>query len=119
MNAFGSHKLLLDGQQRLTSLTAVLRGEPLKFKNRVRPVEIAFNLDHPEGPPTEVTEVEDDEPLTDPAVDEDPDVNGDGRSVQERVQNRTFVVASRALLADPRWVKVSDIFNPRFASGTC
>ena len=49
VGAFGSHKLLLDGQQRLTSLTAVLRGEPLKFKNRVRPVEIAFNLDHPEG----------------------------------------------------------------------
>src|SRR5215510_1309140 len=105
MSVFGSHKLLLDGQQRLTSLTAVLRGEPLKFKNRVRPVEIAFNLDHPEGPPTEVTEVE--EPLADPAVDEDPDANGDGRSVQERVQNRTFVVASRALLSDPRWVRVS------------
>ena len=76
-------------------------------------MEIAFNLDHPEGPPTEVTEVDDDEPLTDLAVDEDPDVNGDGRSVQERVQNRTFVVASRALLSDPRWVKVSDIFNPK------
>ena len=113
MSVFGSHKLLLDGQQRLTSLTAVLRGEPLKFKNRVRPVEIAFNLDHPEGPPTEVTEVDDDEPLTDPVVDEDTDLNGDGRSVQERVQNRTFVVASRALLSDPRWVKVSDIFNPK------
>lgn len=113
VGAFGSHKLLLDGQQRLTSLTAVLRGEPLKFKNRVRPVEIAFNLDHPEGPPTEVTEVEDDDPLADPAAEEDPDMNGDARSVQERLQNRAFVVASRALLADPHWVKVSDIFNPR------
>lgn len=113
VSAFGSHKLLLDGQQRLTSLSAVLRGEPLKFKNRVRPVEIAFNLDHPEGPPTEVTEVEDDEPLADSAADEDPDLNGDGRSVQQRVRNRTFVVASRALLADPHWVKVSEIFNPK------
>ena len=113
VSAFGSHKLLLDGQQRLTSLTAVLRGEPLKFKNRVRPVEIAFNLDHPEGPPTEVTEVEDDELVADPSAEEDLDMNGDGRSVQERQQNRAFVVASRALLADPHWVKVSDIFNPR------
>lgn len=111
-NAFGTHKLLLDGQQRLTSLSAVLRGEPLKFKNRVRPVDIAFNLDHPDGPPTEVTEVEDDEPLADPDVDEDSELTGNGRSVQERLQNRTFVVASRALMADPRWVKVSDIFNP-------
>jgi len=113
VSAFGSHKLILDGQQRLTSLSAVLRGEPLKFKNRVRPVEIAFNLDHPDGPPTEVTEVEDDEPLIDPSADEDFDLNGDGRSVQERVRNRTFVVASRALLADPHWVKVSEIFNPK------
>jgi len=39
-------------------------------------------------------------------------MNGDGRTVQERQQNRAFVVASRALLADPHWVKVSDIFNP-------
>jgi hypothetical protein len=112
-SAFGTHKLLLDGQQRLTSLSAVLRGEPLKFKNRVRPVEIAFNLDHPEGPPTEVTEVEDDDPSVDPNGEDDPELNGNGGSVQERVQNRTFVVASRALLADPRWVKVSDIFNPK------
>lgn len=113
VNAFGSHKLLLDGQQRLTSLSAVLRGEPLKFRNRVRPVEIAFNLDHPEGPPTEVTEVEDDEVVIDPATDEDLDLGGDGSSVQERVRSRTFVVASRALLAEPHWVKVSDIFNPK------
>lgn len=40
--------LLLDGQQRLTSLSAVLRGEPLIVKNRKRPVEILFNLDHPD-----------------------------------------------------------------------
>lgn len=108
-----THKLLLDGQQRLTSLSAVLRGEPLRFKNRVRPVEIAFNLDHPEGPPTEVTEVDDDDPSIDPSIDEEPELNGNGSSVYERLQNRTFVVASRALLADPRWVKVSDIFNPK------
>ena len=113
VSAFGGHKLLLDGQQRLTSLSAVLRGEPLKFKNRVRPVDIAFNLDHPEGPPSEVTEVEDDEPLTDGSVEDEPELTGDTRSIQERLQNRTFVVASQALLSDPRWVKVSDIFNPQ------
>lgn len=112
-SAFGSHKLLLDGQQRLTSLSAVLRGKPLRFKNRVRPVEIAFNLDHPEGPPSEVTEVDDDEPSIDSGIEEDNDLNGEGLSVQQRLQGRTFVVASRALLADPRWVKVSDIFNPK------
>lgn len=109
-NAFGNHKLLLDGQQRLTSLSAVLRGEPLRFKNRVRPVEIAFNLDHPEGPPTDVMEIEDDDPF-DLADEDDPDANGE-QSLQERFANRAFIVASKALLSDPRWVKVSDIFNP-------
>jgi hypothetical protein len=112
-SAFGTHKLLLDGQQRLTSLSAVLRGQPLRFKNRVRPVEIAFNLDHPDGPPSESREVEDDEPAaSDVEADDDSESNGDGMSVQERAQNRAFVVSWRALLADPHWVRVSDIFNP-------
>lgn len=57
--------LLLDGQQRLTSLSAVLRGEPVKVKNRVRPVEILFNLDHPDEL-TFITEV-DDERTVEPA----------------------------------------------------
>lgn len=126
--AFGSQKLLLDGQQRLTSLSAVLRGEPLRLKNRVRPVEIAFNLDHPDGPPSEVHEVEDDavlditsSDLENDAADEmdvaeesadEENGQGEARSVQERVKHLAFVVASRALLTEPRWVKVSDIFNP-------
>lgn len=40
--------LLLDGQQRLTSLSSVLRGEPVHVKGRKTPVEILFNLDHPD-----------------------------------------------------------------------
>src|SRR5690242_15246715 len=57
---FNSHKLLLDGQQRLTSLSAILRGEPVKVGGKKKPIEILFNLDHPDGPPLEVIEVEDD-----------------------------------------------------------
>jgi hypothetical protein len=91
---FRSHKLLLDGQQRLTSMSAVLRGEPLRLRNRVRPIEIAFNVDHPEGPPTEVIEVEDDAQSADGETGDEADPAGiDSRSVQERVQNFTFVVA--------------------------
>src|SRR5262245_28693186 len=55
---FQGHKLLLDGQQRLTSLSAVLRGEPVVVRGRRRPIEILFNLNHPDGPPVEVIEVE-------------------------------------------------------------
>src|SRR5436309_11539654 len=50
---FTGHKLLLDGQQRLTSLSAIVRGESVTVRNRRRPIEILFNLDHPDGPPVE------------------------------------------------------------------
>ncbi|MDG2390056.1 MAG: DUF262 domain-containing protein [Planctomycetaceae bacterium] len=41
-------KLLLDGQQRLTSLSAVLRGEPIQVRWRKRPIDLLFNLEHPD-----------------------------------------------------------------------
>lgn len=109
-------KLLLDGQQRLTSLSAVIRGEPIRAKNRVRPIEVAFNLEHPVGPPVDVVEVEGDEPPqsvdSDTAdTDEGDEADETGPSVQDRFKTRTFVVASNALLGDPHWVKVSDIFK--------
>src|SRR5438046_1980860 len=59
-NPFSGHKLLLDGQQRLTSLSAVLRGESVTVRGRKKPIDILFNLEHPEGGPNEVLEVEDD-----------------------------------------------------------
>src|SRR5258705_7150939 len=46
-SSFTTKKLLLDGQQRLTSLAAVLSGQPVKVRYRVRPIDIAFNLEHP------------------------------------------------------------------------
>lgn len=106
------HRLLLDGQQRLTSLSAVLRGEPVRVKWRKKAIDILFNIEHPDGPPVEVLEVDDESP-------EDPnDTEGDtgdaddeeGPSLQERLRLRTFVVASKSLLADPHWIPVSDIF---------
>lgn len=36
--------LLLDGQQRLTSLAAVMLGEPLKVRGSQRPIQIVFNV---------------------------------------------------------------------------
>jgi len=43
-NPYATTRLLLDGQQRLTSLSAVIRGEPVKVRGRVRPIELLFNL---------------------------------------------------------------------------
>jgi len=48
-NPYQSTRLLLDGQQRLTSLSAVIRGEPIRVAGRARPIEILFNLEHPDG----------------------------------------------------------------------
>lgn len=91
---FKGHKLLLDGQQRLTSLSAILRGEPVVVRGRKKPIDILFNLDHADGPPVEVTEVDDDagEPDdNDTEVDED---EARGPNIQERLKQRAFVVAS-------------------------
>src|SRR3989344_5708460 len=88
--------LLLDGQQRITSLAAILNGELVQVRNRRKPIDILFNLEHPEGPPVEITEVEEND-------------------FQEEMRKRTFVVASRSLQNDPLWVPVSDIFTKDFS----
>lgn len=110
---FAGHKLLLDGQQRLTSLSAVLRGEPVSVRGRKKPIEILFNLDHPDGP-SEFTEVEGDEDSPLNEDDDDPeneDEDEKDSSVQERLRRATFVVASKALAAMPNWIAVSRVFS--------
>jgi hypothetical protein len=103
-----SQQLLLDGQQRLTSLTAVLSGAPVMVRNRKRPIDILFNLEHPEGPPVEVMELESEE-LTATLTD----IEGEEaeRDIQAELKKRTFVVAATSLRNDPLWVPVSDIFS--------
>lgn len=93
--------LLLDGQQRITSLAAILEGQPVHVRGRKRPIEILFNLEHPEGPPVEVLEVDENNTLTEFDDDDDED---DEYDIQEELRSRTFVVASRALEANPVWV---------------
>jgi len=114
-NAFAGRKLLLDGQQRLTSLTAVLNGEPVSVRGRKKPIDILFNLEHPEGPPSDGTDVESDEdsPVTpDDELADDSDEAEDGeQGLQEKLSRRTFVVASRNLLSQPQWVSVSEVFR--------
>lgn len=104
-------QLLLDGQQRITSLAAVLNGQPVQVRNRKKPIDILFNLEHPEGPPSEVTEVEENNHSTDTDDNED-DVSSD-RDIQEELKKRIFVVASHALQNDPLWVPVSKIFKAK------
>ncbi len=103
--AFAGRKLLLDGQQRLTSLTAVLNGDPVAVRGRKKPIDILFNLEHPEGPSSDGTDVESDEPSAvtpDDEITDEADEAEDGeQGLQEKLSRRTFVVASRNLLAQP------------------
>lgn len=114
-SAFAGRRLLLDGQQRLTSLTAVLNGEPIQVRGRKKPIDILFNLEHPEGPPNDVVEVDSDEDS--PLKSEDEEAEGDEddgeeqEGIQQKMARRTFVVASKALVALPHWVRVSEVFG--------
>jgi hypothetical protein len=91
--------LLLDGQQRLTSLSAVLRGEPVRVKNRVRPIQILFNLEHPDALMS-VMEVDSEDSEDEAELD-----------VQEKLRRRAFVVGSKSLAGQQNWVLLTDIFT--------
>lgn len=107
--------LLLDGQQRLTSLSAVLRGEPVQVRGRKRPIEILFNLEHPDelGVVTEVNEdADDDEDADDEPQDDGPGDDADADDdLQRRFERMTFIVSTRARAQMPQWVSVSDVFR--------
>lgn len=113
--AFAGRKLLLDGQQRLTSLTAVLSGTSVQVRGRKRPIDILFNLDHPDGPPTDIVEVESDEDAPTASDDElndeaDDSEDSNEQGLQEKLNRRTFVVAAKNLASQPQWVSVSAVF---------
>lgn len=110
-NPYQSTRLLLDGQQRLTSLSAVIRGEPVSVRGRQRPVEILFNLNHPDDLTvvTEVDEDGDDDEDTEYRSDDEADSSDD--ELQRRFDRMTFVVATRKLEQQSHWVKVTDVFK--------
>ena len=101
-----SYQLLLDGQQRLTALSAVLRGVPIKVKDRVRPISILFNLDHPEHP-VEQAEIPDDD---DEDGDEPSDESNDDKSAD---QYDTFALHSNKLASQPNWISVTEALKAK------
>jgi hypothetical protein len=108
LNPYRSTRLLLDGQQRITSLSSVIRGEPVTVRGRKRPMEMLFNLEHPDEllVVTEIDEErEDDEDLFEDETEATED------ELQRRFDQMTFVVSTRKLEQLPQWVKVSDVFK--------
>lgn len=106
-NPYAATRLLLDGQQRLTSLSAVIRGQPVKVRGRVKPIELLFNLEHPERQEI-VTEVDED---ADDEATENDEADSTEDELQRRFERMTFVVSTAKLAALPQWVKVSDVFK--------
>lgn len=115
-NPYQTTRLLLDGQQRLTSLSAVVRGEPVSVRGRKRPVELLFNLEHPDELLI-VTEVEEDGSDDDEeddaqlSFDDGDDADSSDDELQQRFNRMTFVVSTRKLEQLPQWVKVTDVFK--------
>jgi len=107
ISPYKNTRLLLDGQQRLTSLSAVIRGRPVSVRGRVKPVDLLFNLEHPEHE-TVVTEVDEDADDESPRPDE---VDADADDLSQRFEKMTFVVATAKLAALQRWVRVSEVFK--------
>ena len=113
VNPYQSTRLLLDGQQRLTSLSAVIRGEHVTVRGRNRAIELLFNLEHPDHLVV-VTEVEEDGEEEDDG-EEDGELGDEANSTDDELQRRfnrmTFVVATKKLEQLPHWVKVSEVFK--------
>ncbi len=110
-NPFHSTRLLLDGQQRLTSLSAVIRGERVSVRGRKRPIELLFNLEHPDQLAfvTEVNEDADGDEDEDELIDDEADSSED--ELQKRFDRMTFVVGTRKLEQLPHWVSVTEVFK--------
>jgi hypothetical protein len=114
-NPYYSVRLLLDGQQRLTSLSAVIRGQPVNVRGRKKPIEILFNLEHPDQL-SQVTEVVEENGNEDDENDDTGDIGDDvidssEDELQQRFDKMTFVVSTKKLAQRPQWVQVSDVFK--------
>ena len=91
----GEPYLLLDGQQRLTSLAAVLEGVPIRtsIRNKIKRsrISIYFNMDHPESVTRSDTE----------------DDGSDGAVTNHRI----FRLETKAIAADPSWIPATRLFK--------
>ena len=118
-NSMRKPLLLLDGQQRLTSLSSVLRGEPIivrkKGKKTTKEIEILFNLEHPDELVTP-SEIEDMpaphlKDLMNDDDDDDYDDDDDDESKWQRFNQFTFIVSSPQLKTSKNWVNVTEVFK--------
>ena len=96
--------LLLDGQQRLTSLVSMIEGNPVKVKvgNQIRdePIDVFFNMNHPEVYENDNEDEDDDDDLVDY---EEKDATDPDKLV--------FHLKSKRIMNNPNWKSVTEIFQ--------
>ncbi len=96
---YESFRLLLDGQQRLTSLCAVILGEPVQVGGRPKNIDILFNLEHPDELNYSGFDKENDE------------IDATKEDTETHLKNMTFRVATKKLKLNPHLVSVTDVFK--------
>lgn len=96
-----SYYLLLDGQQRITSLSKLLRGCDVKVRDCKREIDIYFNMDHPEG----LINIE---PVYNEENEDDEQEEG---SDLLHIKDRTFIVANNKVKNEASWVSVKEVFK--------
>ncbi len=94
-------QLLLDGQQRLTSLLAVIHGKPVQVRGRSRNIDIMFNLEHSVQP-------------SDKDYDNEEDgIDANDEEQMTQLEKTTFMVKNRQLEKIPHWVSVTEVFKSK------
>ena len=80
------------------------------------PIELLFNLDHPDRLAV-VTEIDEDgtDEEDDDLIDDEADSTED--ELQRRFDRMTFVVATKKLDLRPQWVRVTDVFKSESDAG--
>ena len=108
-----NYQLLLDGQQRLTSLSAILRGEPIQVRGRKKPIDILFNLDHQEDLHT-TTDIDEDSDADDEQdIIESDEEDASEDELMQRFNSKAFIVKTAKLERLPQWVSVSEVFKEK------
>lgn len=108
--------LLLDGQQRITSLSSVILGEDIKVKDSKKTIDIYFNVDYEEK--IECSDINSEEDIDIPEEDDDED-DEDENDVEENISEeksiienykKPFIVGNNSVKQNPKWISVKEIF---------